>query len=80
MKLPAGYQPPCFSKQWHRVALFVFVLSWSVMLVPLLIWPESIASRMFCFACLAVGGASVLPLLVFGIFRNQQPCADDMAE
>lgn len=59
-----------FTKRWHWLALAVFVVSWSLMLIPMLLWPAWPAARVFTLGCLTVGVSSILALLVSGITNH----------
>ncbi len=59
-----------FTKRWHWLALAIFVVSWPLMLFPMLLWPASTAARIFTLGCLTVGVITILALLFSGIISH----------
>lgn len=53
---------PCFDKPWHKFALTVFIASWTTMLLPMLVSPESVIAGVTLFTLLTTGTIAVLSL------------------
>ncbi len=73
MKRPKSRAPYRFEKQWHYIAFGMFAVSWTAMLFPLLLLPDSEFARITTFALLGLGLISVLSLLVDAISNRKTP-------
>jgi hypothetical protein len=66
-----------FTERWHRVAFAIFVVCWTTMLLPLLLFPNSAAARLSTLALLGIGAIAVLSLLLSPMIRSRKCCLDE---
>ncbi|TWU31110.1 hypothetical protein [Novipirellula artificiosorum] len=52
----------CLTERWHRIAFFVFGITFSVALLPMLVWPQSTMARGFCIAAGVIGLIALVSL------------------
>lgn len=62
---------PKFVKPWQKRALAIFVTAWSTMLLPLLLWPDSLLALLYCVASLFLGGAAIIGTIVSELFQRK---------
>lgn len=61
-----------FRNRWQRVTLGLFVVAWSVMLLPMLFAPDSVVAKFFMFGLLGVGAVAINVLLFDALARRHE--------
>jgi hypothetical protein len=57
-----------FVARWHRLCLGIFVVCWTTMLVPQLLFPDHAVARLLALTLVGIGSCAVLAILINGLW------------